>query len=56
MNDQTDHAEALARELWESYATRNQSLIGFPTLHWDEIDTFTRDTWLMLARVAIAHR
>ena len=49
----TPDPEPLARELWEAYATRNQTVIGFPTLHWDEVDEFTRGTWLMLARVAM---
>jgi hypothetical protein len=52
--NQTNPTEALARELWEAYATRNQAVIKFPTLHWDQLDAFSRDTWLMLARVATA--
>lgn len=47
---------ALARELWEAYATRHQSVIPFPTLHWDELDAFARETWLLLARTALAFR
>lgn len=46
--------ETLAREIWEAYATRNQTVIAFPTLHWDEVDEFTRGTWLLLARTALA--
>ena len=48
--------EHLARELWEAYAARSQSVINFPTLHWDELEPFDRDTWMMLARVAISYR
>jgi hypothetical protein len=48
--------EDLARELWEAFATRSQSVINFPTLHWDELTDFDRQTWMMLARVAITHR
>ncbi len=54
MSRSSNPTEALARELWEAYATRHQTVISFPTLHWDELDAFSRDTWLMLARVAIA--
>lgn len=52
----TNPTDVLARELWEAYATRNQTVINFPTLHWDECDDFTRDTWRMLARVAMNFR
>ena len=36
--------ELLADELWEAYAARNQTVINFPTLNWEEIDDFTRGT------------
>jgi len=48
--------EELARELWEAYATRNQEVINFPTLHWHQLEPFDRQTWMMLARVATSHR
>lgn len=48
--------EDLARELWEAYATRQQTVINFPVLHWGELEPFDRQTWMMLARVAVAHR
>jgi hypothetical protein len=54
MNAQGNPVESLARELWEAYATRNQQVINFPTLHWDECDAFTEETWRMLGRVALA--
>ena len=51
-----EHLEDLARELWEAHATHHQQSISFPTLHWDELDTFTQDHWRLLARTALAFR
>lgn len=48
--------DALARELWEAYATYNQQVINFPTLHWDQLDPFTQDHWRHIARTALAFR
>jgi len=52
----TNPTEGLARELWEAYATRHQAVINFPTLHWDDLNDFERETWMMLARMAVAYR
>ena len=48
--------EDLARELWEAFAARSQSVINAPAVHWIELNAFDRQTWMMLARVAISHR
>ena len=46
--------DALARELWEAHATDHQQVVPMPTLHWDELDPFTRDHWRVIARAALA--
>ena len=48
--------EDLAREMWEAFATRSQEASGLKPLQWRELDAFDRQTWMMLARVAMTHR
>ena len=45
--------EDLARRMCEAYASRHQPVSKFPALHWDELDDYTRETWRMVAKVAI---
>lgn len=52
----TAEVHSMARELWEAHATHHQQVIAAPQLHWDEVDPFTRDHWLVIARTALAFR
>ena len=47
--------EDLARELWQAFAARARKDAPPPS-SWEAMDAYDRQTWMMLARVAVAHR
>jgi hypothetical protein len=52
----TNPTEALARELWDAYATSMQHSLSIQASAWDELDDAVRTAWMHVAMVAIAFR